>query len=92
MLHVLIGGEQTYHWFFCLCVVMANSIYLPKVEQTIQNLSRALFKLRIVWQIKEISIFIHSVYFKGREKHFCIDVLQAHIQGEQKGLADPHMN
>lgn len=62
--------------FFCLCVVMANSIYFPKLEQTVRNLSRALFKLRIVRQIKEISILIHSAYFKGRE-HFCIDVLQA---------------
>lgn len=56
---------------------MASSIYFPKIDQTVQNLPRALFKLRIVWQIKEISIFIHSAYFKAEREHFCIDVLQA---------------
>lgn len=69
----------------------ANSIYFPKIEQTVQNLSKALFKLRIVWQIKEISIFVHSAYFKGREFSHRRIASYFHIQGEQV-LADPDMN
>lgn len=59
-----------------------------------QNLSRALFKLRIVRQMKEISIFIYSAYFKGRERTFFHRYITSyvHIQGEQKGLADPNTN
>lgn len=76
---------------------MANSIGLPKIEQTLQILWRALFKLRIVWQItKEISGFIHSTYFKGRKMQLQATLYRCtesylHIRGEQKGLADPNM-
>lgn len=78
---------------------MANSVCSIFGKQILQIPLRALFKLRIVWQItKEISVFIHSTYFKGRKMQLQATFLYRctasyfHIQGKQKGLADPNMN
>lgn len=78
---------------------MASSICLPKIGQALQIVSRALFKLGIVWQItKGMSVFLHTTYFKGREMQLQATFLYSstascfHIQGEQKGLADPNVN
>lgn len=72
---------------------MANSICLPNLEQIIKILSMALFKLRIVWQTKRKFLFLFILHISKMQ-------LQAtflyrcyfHIQGEQKGLADPNVN
>ena len=79
--------------------MVATSICLPKIQQTLQILSRALFKLRIVWQIaKEVSGFIHSTNFKGRKRQLQATFLcrcaasYFHIQGEWKAVADPNVN
>lgn len=78
---------------------MASSVCLPKIQQTLQILLRALLKLRIVWQItEETSIFICSTFFKGRKMKlqatflYRCTAIYFHIQGEQKGIADPNFH
>lgn len=64
-----------------------------------QILLRTSFKVRVVRQAtRDISLFIHSTYFKGRKMQLEAILLYRSttsyfpIQGEQKGLADPSVN